>query len=160
MKTIGFIVAIAFAWAPVYAQGPVVVQPSPAQAKQLASVLDSADVPAALRPAWKQAQPNITRVLLYLGCYPGWDAWKYLKSYQIPGVTGDTYYLSPMNATRYHDNTQCLTIRRIRSVQQQSDTAFSFRVLFVADDSNESADRTFGMVRQADGSWLFARGGF
>jgi hypothetical protein len=138
----------------------VVVQPSPAQAKQLASVLDSAYVPAALRPAWKQAQPNITRVLLYLGCYPGWDAWKYLKSYQIPGVTGDTYYLSPMNATRYHDNTQCLTIRRIRSVQQQSDTAFSFRVLFVADDSNESADRTFGMVRQADGSWLFARGGF
>jgi hypothetical protein len=160
MKGIGLTVAIAFAWAPAYAQSPAVAQPSPAQAQQLASVLNSADVPAALRPAWKQAQSNITGVLLYLGCYPGWDAWKYLKNYQIPGVTGDTYYLSPMNATRYHDNTRCLTIRRIRSVQQQSDTAFSFRVLFVADDSNESADRTFGMVRQADGSWLFARGGF
>ena len=138
---------------------PAAAQPTAAQRQELAKLLDGPSIPAPMRPIFQQTRESMTRVLLYLSCYPGWDAWKYLGEYQVPG-TGNAYYLAAMNATHYHDRSQCLTIRRIRSVQQTSADAFSFRVLFVADDSNESADRTFGMVRQPDGHWLFARGGF
>ena len=137
-----------------------VAQPSPAQLQQLKMALDGPGVPLPIRPSWNQALPNLSRVIMYLSCYPKWDAWNHLHAYQTPGVSSTTYYLSAMNATRYHDRSQCLTVRGIHSVQQESPDSFSFRVLFVADDSKESADRTFGMVRQPDGSWLFARGGF
>ncbi|MBE1160811.1 glycoside hydrolase family 31 protein [Dyella acidiphila] len=137
-----------------------VAQPTPAQLQQLQMALDGPGVPLPIRPSWNQALPNIARVIMYLSCYPAWDAWNHLHAYQTPGVGSSTYYLSAMNATRYHDRHQCLSVRGIHSVQQASPDSFSFRVLFVADDSQESADRTFGMVRQPDGSWLFARGGF
>jgi hypothetical protein len=138
---------------------PAAAQPTAAQRQELAKLLDGPSIPAPVRPIFQQSRESMTEVLLYLSCYPGWDAWKYLGDYQVPG-TGNAYYLAAMNATHYHDRSQCLTIRRISSVQQASADTLSFRVLFVADDSNESADRTFGMVRQPDGRWLFARGGF
>jgi alpha-glucosidase len=137
-----------------------VAQPAPEQLQQLKMAIHGPGVPLPVRPSWNEALPTLTKVILYLSCYPNWDAWNHLHAYQVPGVTGTTYYLSAMNATRYHDRHQCLTVRGIHSVSQSSPDAFSFRVLFVADDSKESADRTFGMVRQADGRWLFARGGF
>jgi hypothetical protein len=135
-------------------------QPTAEQLRQLKMAVHGPGVPLPIRPSWNQALPSITQVILYLSCYPSWDAWNHLHAYQVPGITGTTYYLSAMNATRYHDKHQCLTVRGIHSVAQSSADAFSFRVLFVADDSKESADRTFGMVRQPDGRWLFARGGF
>jgi hypothetical protein len=138
---------------------PAAAQPTASQRQELAKLLDGPSIPAPVRPIFQQSRESMTEVLLYLSCYPGWDAWKYLGDYQVPG-TGNAYYLAAMNATHYHDRSQCLTIRRISSVQQASADTLSFRVLFVADDSNESADRTFGMVRQPDGRWLFARGGF
>jgi hypothetical protein len=139
---------------------PDVAQPTPSQIQQLKTALQGPGIPIPVRPSWSQALPNITSVIMYLSCYPGWDAWNHLHAYQTQGVSSTTYYLSAMNATRYHDRHQCLTVKGIHSVEQASPDAFSFRVLFEAQDSNESADRTFGMVRQPDGTWLFARGGF
>jgi alpha-glucosidase len=137
-----------------------VAKPTLAQIQQLKMALQGPGIPIAIRPSWNQALPTITSVIMYLSCYPSWDAWNHLHAYQTPGVSSTTYYLSAMNATRYHDRHQCLTVQGIHSVEQASPDAFSFRVLFVAQDSHESADRTFGMARQPDGSWLFARGGF
>jgi hypothetical protein len=134
--------------------------PTPAQSAELHQALEQAPVADNLTTFWQEALPAIEPVVSFLACYPGWDAWTHLARYQVPGFSGSTYYLSAISATRYHDPGKCMSIRHIHSVKQRPDGTLTFRVLFYDVDSNEEADRTFGMLRQANGSWLFARGGF
>jgi hypothetical protein len=135
-------------------------KPTQVQSRELHQVLEQAPVAENLKVSWQEALPAMEPVVSFLACYPGWDAWTHLAAYQVPGFSGSTYYLSAISATRYHDPGKCMSIRHIHSVKQRPDGTLTFRVLFYDVDSNEEADRTFGMLRQANGTWLFARGGF
>lgn len=135
-------------------------RPTQLQTDELHQALEQAPVPENLKGSWQEAQPVIEPVVSFLACYAGWDAWTHLAQYQVPGFSGSTYYLSAISATRYHDPGKCMSIRHIHSVKQRPDGTLTFRVLFYDMDSNEEADRTFGMLRQANNTWLFARGGF
>ncbi|WP_250622834.1 hypothetical protein [Pinirhizobacter soli] len=135
-------------------------KPTKLQTDELHQALEQAPVPENLKGSWQEAQPVIEPVVSFLACYAGWDAWTHLAKFQVPGFSVSTYYLSAISATRYHDPDKCMSIRHIHSVKQRADGTLTFRVLFYDADSNEEADRTFGMLRQANSSWLFARGGF
>lgn len=135
-------------------------RPTQAQSRELHQALEQAPVADNLKGSWQEALPAIEPVVSFLACYPGWDAWKHLAQYQVPGFSDSTYYLSAISATRYHDPGKCMSVRHIHTVKQHPDGTLTFRVLFYDVDSDEEADRTFGMLRQANGTWLFARGGF
>lgn len=135
-------------------------KPTKLQTDQLHQALEQAPVPENLKGSWQEARPAIEPVVSFLACYARWDAWTHLARYQVPGFSGSTYYLSAISATRYHDPGKCMSVRHIHTVKQRPDGTLTFRVLFYDADSNEEADRTFGMLRQANSTWLFARGGF
>jgi hypothetical protein len=137
--------------------GPAKAQPTDAQLQELAHGMASPLIPAQIQPMWQQAHDNIAKVLLDVSCYPGFDVWKYLGRYKAPGSNLDHSLtaVGAMSGMKYHSKSACVTVTRIGSWQPRANNAFAFKVLFVADDSGESVEQNFELVRQPDGDWLF-----
>jgi hypothetical protein len=65
------------------------------------------------------------------------------------------YIISPLNQTPYHNKAACLSVARIQGWQALAKNALKFEVIYLAEDSDESARTSHEMVKQPDGTWLF-----
>lgn len=61
----------------------------------------------------------------------------------------------PIGRTTYHDKGACMTVNRIHGWEAPANNAITFEVVYVADDSGETATFKHEAVRQPDGVWLF-----
>jgi hypothetical protein len=116
---------------------------------------------ARLRNVIADAAPTLKEFVAKLSCLPynGGDLNAQITSmftiYAAPGRS--LSLLPPANQTRYHDKSSCLTVVRIQGWNAPALNALKFEVVYLANDSGESAKTNHEMVKQPDGVWLFNR---
>ena len=113
---------------------------------------------AKLRTLIGEAAPTIKDFVSRASCLPDnkFDANKFVNLFNIYAAPGkNLYVMSPVNQTPYHNKAQCLSVARFQAWKAPANNALKFEVVYVADDSGESAKMQHEIVKQPDGSWLF-----
>lgn len=116
---------------------------------------------ARLRNVIADASSTLKEFVAKVSCLPynGGDLNAQITSmftiYAAPGRS--LFLLPPANQTRYHDKSSCLSVVRIQGWNAPALNALKFEVVYLANDSGESAKTDHEMVKQPDGVWLFNR---
>jgi hypothetical protein len=133
------------------AVAPRAPQPTAEQQAALMRALQANFADKRLTAAVAEATPNIKAVIEKRAC----GAMDGAGIYSAPGKNWGDFFPSPMVATRYHNRGACMTVARIHGWQMQAMNALSFEVIYLADDSGESAKQAHEVVKQPDGAWMF-----
>ena len=112
---------------------------------------------ASMKTRATEAMPRIKEVLERLSCAQGIDA-GWMLAYAVPGAPfGFGSALGyPMRKVPYHNQNACLTVTRIHGWTSPALNALRFEVVFLAEDSGESAKTALEIIKQPDGQWLFS----
>lgn len=96
------------------------------------------------------ATPTLNKVLPLIAC----EKDDQLRAYQDESSVGMPYPLSPVRQMQYHKS-GCVNVQRIDSIKKKANNAFSFRVLFVSPQSQETFNGRYTAIKQPNGEWLF-----
>jgi hypothetical protein len=135
--------------------GPRLPHPTPAQIEALQNQLTVKNADGLVSSARQEAWPTIQRVIGFVACYPGYDGERYLGQYRAPN-NGSIWGV--MASLHYHPKSQCLTVVRLDNWSMPARNALAFRAVYISEASGEGRDRTYELVKQPDGAWLFTRG--
>lgn len=104
-----------------------------------------------------EASPTIEKVLAMQACFSPSNSYGVYRSnggglFDGPatgGVHGGDYTFT------HHDVTRCLNVQRIKDWKASAKNALTFRVVYVSEESGESAEFKYEMQKQLDDVWLF-----
>ncbi len=112
-----------------------------------------------IRVMVKEAEPNVLGLIERLSCLNDVERSTPLNEFGVGSALGSQYFYGsfPIRTTKYHDKSMCMKVLRITGWASPANNAFSFSVMYQAEDSGETDQTTHEVIRQTDGSWLFAR---
>jgi hypothetical protein len=122
------------------------------QKTALAAALNSKLADPDAQKVRSELAPNLTKLLNILACYSQLDIGNFTKRFFAPNVSD--YVVPVTNGMNYHDRATCLSVERIDGWSMSAKNAVKMRVVFVADDSGESAVRNLEWQKQSDDVWL------
>lgn len=121
------------------------------QTKETASTALNKATPANnVKSLFLDASPTLNKVLPLIAC----EKDDQLRAYQDESSVGMPYPLSPVRQMQYHKS-GCVNVQRIDSIKKKANNAFSFRVLFVSPQSQETFNGRYTAIKQPNGEWLF-----
>lgn len=148
--------AVAF---PVWAQVQNVNTASPEQVRAYVEKFVSHDGSASLQEKIESARDRATQIITIQACYKGYDPYRLLSRWLMPGRDPALTINSTMFHLTYHDKNTCMSVDRIDNFSEPAKNALSYRVVFVSDSSGESRNFNYTLVRQSDGEWLILNAG-
>jgi hypothetical protein len=138
-----------------YAAQPLVEGITPEQEMAIQKALTIKTKNEKLQAVVEQAKGNIAGFLEIESCISRYNG-SSLNSFAAPGKKYPGFnYIGVMFGMKYHSKSSCLTVKKIQGWEMPAKNALSFEVLFVADDSGESAKRWYKLQQQENGDWLF-----
>jgi hypothetical protein len=117
------------------------------------------------KQAFEAALPNIKKILSIHACIKVADGLLQLNFYALSGVNfsnspwREGLFPNNENAMKYHDRNKCLSVKQIDTLVMPALNALSFRVIYFADDSGETINFKYLMLRSDDGSWKLQKFG-
>lgn len=138
---------------PIFTGNPNLANISDAQLAKLDAALNKPIQDAKVSAMVAEARPIIRDVIGRLACLKSFDSTTFPR-FLVPG--GDKYTHGPANSATYHNKSLCLAVDKLRDWNALALNAFSFEVIYLAEDSGESVTRKYKLIKQPDGEWLFA----
>ena len=101
-----------------------------------------------------EARPTMEKVLEMQACfYPS-------HSYGLYKSDGGNHFYVPDGSFSFHNKLECVNVQRVKDWKMIANNAFRFNVVYVAEDSGQSAQMGYEMQKQPDGIWLFNKNNF
>ncbi len=138
----------------VFTGNPNLAALSDAQAAKLDTALNKPLQDAKMNGMVAEAKPIIRDVIGKLACLKDFDTTTFSR-YVAPNSNQYHYAHGPASSTQYHNKSICLTVEKFRDWSALALNAFKFEVVFLAEDSGESVNRKYKLIKQPDGEWLF-----
>jgi hypothetical protein len=113
---------------------------------------------AAMTQARQEAAVHIERAVMGMACAPktvGYPVMGFMETMKAPNGSIDTTFGAPRQSMRYDTGGQCLDVVRLDAWSMPARNALTFRAVFASKASGEGASKTYQMVKQPEGAWLF-----
>ena len=124
------------------------------QKKQLKAQINLKTKDNLLKIMIAEAKPTIEKVLEMQACfYPS-------HSYGLYKSGGGNHFYVPDGSFSFHNKLECVNVQRVKDWKMIANNAFRFNVVYVAEDSGQSAQMGYEMQKQPDGVWLFNKNNF
>lgn len=124
------------------------------QKKQLKAQINLKTKDNLLKIMIAEAKPTIEKVLEMQACfYPS-------HSYGLYKSDGGNHFYVPDGSFSFHNKLECVNVQRVKDWKMIANNAFRFNVVYVAEDSGQSAQMGYEMQKQPDGVWLFNKNNF
>lgn len=131
-------------------------EPTADQVQMLKGHLGSRTGDAALLQARQEAASYIERAVMGMACQPKAGASSsFMNSMMAPNTMNMTYFPSIRQGMQYDTGARCLDVVRIDGWSMPARNALNFRAVFSSKASGESGSRSFQMVKQPEGVWLY-----
>jgi hypothetical protein len=128
---------------------------TPEQKEKIAKALAQRVADERIKAMIAEASPTIAAFVEKLSCIADGHAASALNVYAAPGTNFQMIFY-PMVMTPYHNKGSCLSVVRLQGWSAPARNALKFEVVYVADDSGESAKTHHVVIKQPDGEWLFS----
>lgn len=127
---------------------------TPQQQNKIASELAKKMTQKTLQNKISEASPTIQAFLEKRSCLNDFEARSSENIFTVPGRSLAGF--APMiTGMKYHDKQQCVTVARVSGWTSPALNALQFDVMYLAEDSGETATQHHEIVKQPDGVWLF-----
>ncbi|MFT4179540.1 MAG: hypothetical protein QM612_08770 [Thermomonas sp.] len=130
---------------------PGTMQPSERQMQQMVNALVAPGKPDEVRPMYEASRDTILEILLISSCNFS-NPESLLRRFSAPDAS--LSFVAANVGMRYHPASECLDVERVDGWKMKAKNAFRFRVLFASEQSGESSQRHYELVKQPDGAWL------
>jgi hypothetical protein len=131
-------------------------EPSTEQVQALKRHIGTGTGDAAMAQARQEAATHIERAVMGHACQPKAGAGgAFMNTMMAPNTMNMLYFPSPRQGMHYDTGSQCLDVVRVDGWTMPARNALNFRAVFASKASGEGASRSYQMVKQPEGAWLF-----
>jgi hypothetical protein len=110
------------------------------------------------REAMEAALPTVKQVVSIHRCVREFGGMVQLNFLTVPGANmKSSYFPDHEYFMNYHDRSKCVSAKAIDNWAMPALNALKFRVVYFADDSGETVNFTYLMMKVDDGSWKLQR---
>ena len=123
------------------------------QKKQLVKQINPKTKDAQLKAMIAEANPTIEKVLAMQACFYPTNSYGMYQSYGRDFLQHFNEYYEFL----HHDKSQCVNVQRVKGWEMIAKNVLRFSVVYVSEQSGESAELHYEIQKQLDGVWLFNR---